>query len=143
VRDLTGIPGESGAFELAGSERVLTYRPRLVTLDDGTEVAHESQGGQLASVWSTDLGDCYVEVIHLGDGPVGGELVMVVPAPDTIAVGDLYALEPTGSIGSWAAAVDLVLGLTTTGTTIWSSVGLVSRDELESFHQRLLGILHA
>ncbi len=72
---------DTAAFEhlVTGSERTLTYRPRRVTTDDGTEIVHESLGGTLASAWAGDLGDLYVEVIHLGAGPTGGELVLVVP----------------------------------------------------------------
>jgi hypothetical protein len=134
---------EPGAYEVSGSERVLTYRPREVTLDDGTLIAHESQGGTLSSVWATDLGDRYVEVAYLGDGPVGGELVLVVPDQDVVVIGDLYATDPAAATIGWAEAVDLTLGLTTVTTTILSSSGPVARDDLEAFHQRLLGVLYA
>ena len=130
-------------YEVKGSERVLTYLPRLVTVDDGTVIAHESQGGTLASVWATDLGGRYVEVTHLGNGPIGGELVLVVPDLDVVALGDLYASYPAGATTSWAEAVDLTLGLTTVTTTILSSSGPVARDDLEAFHQQLLGVLYA
>src|SRR5215213_8598169 len=78
--DVPGIQTtDDGAVVVEGAERSLTYTPRLVTLDDGTTIAHESQGGDMASVWALDLGgDWFVEVAHLGDGPVGGELVMTV-----------------------------------------------------------------
>jgi hypothetical protein len=127
---------------VAGTRATLVYRPREVTLDDGTRIAHESRGGDLASVWATDLGDGYVEVVHLGDGPHGGELVLVLPALDVVVIGDLHAADPTGATFAWAAAVDLALGLTTASTTIVASGGPVSRDALEDFHQRLLGALH-
>ncbi len=130
-------------MEVTGSTRILTYRPRLVTLDDGTNIAHESQGGTLSSVWATDLGGRYVEVAHLGDGPIGGELVLVVPDLDIVAIGALWAAEPAGATTSWAEAVDLTLGLTTVTTTILSSSGPVARDDLEAFHQQLLGVLYA
>lgn len=134
---------EPDAYEVSGSDRVLTYRPRLVTLDDGTVIAHESQGGSLASVWATDLGGRYVEVAHLGNGPIGGELVLVVPDLDVVALGDLFSADPAGATASWAEAVDLTLGLTTVTTTILSSSGPVARDDLEAFHQQLLGVLYA
>ena len=68
-----------GTVVVEGTERTLVYTPRLVTLDDGTTVAHESRGGDMSSVWAVDLGgDFFAEVAHLGDGPVGGELVMTV-----------------------------------------------------------------
>jgi len=134
---------EPGVYEVAGDELSLTYRPRLVKLDDGTELAHESQGGTLASVWAGDLGGLYVEVVHLGDGPVGGELVAVVPDAETVLVGDLYTPDNPASVPmSWPEAVDLALGLTTESTRILATAGPVERDELEAFHQRLLGVMH-
>jgi len=129
-------------YEVSGSERTLTYWPRRVVIDDGTEIVHESRGGSLASAWATDLGNRYVEVIHVGDGPVGGELVLVVPDLDLVALGDLYRANPDAATPTWAEAVDLTLGLTTLTTKILSSSGSVARDELEAFHQRLLGVLH-
>lgn len=129
-------------YQVTGTERTLSYWPRRVTLDDGTEIVHESLGGTLSSVWVGDLGDQYVEVIHVGDGPIGGELVLVAPGLEVVALGDLYAVSPDGATPAWAEAVDLTLGLTTLTTKILSSTGSVSRDELESFHQRLLGVLH-
>ncbi len=129
-------------YEVSGTTHTLTYLPRRVTMDDGTELVHESRGGTLSSAWAGDLGARYVEVVHLGAGPTGGELVLVVPDLDIVAVGDLYATSPAGATPEWAAAVDLALGLTTDSTTILSSAGRVARDELEAFHQRLLGVLH-
>ncbi len=127
---------------VSGTERALTYQPRRVTVDDGTEIVHESLGGTLSSVWATDLGDRYVEVLHVGNGPEGGELLLVVPDLNLLVVGDLYVASPDHATPSWAEAIDLTLGLTTVSTTILSSSGPVARDELETFHQRLLGVLH-
>jgi hypothetical protein len=129
-------------YQVTGTERTLSYWPQRVTIDDGTEIVHESLGGSLSSAWAGDLGDRYVEVVHVGDGPNGGELVLVVPDLDVVALGDLYARSPDGATPSWAEAVDLTLGLTTISTNILSSSGPVTRDELEAFHQRLLGVLH-
>ena len=105
-------------YEVAGTNHTLSYWPRRVTVDDGTEIVHESLGGTLASAWASDLGERYVEVVHVGDGPTGGELVLVVPDLDVIAIGDLYATSPAGATPTWAAAVDLTLGLTTLTTKI-------------------------
>ena len=128
---------------VTGDVHTLTYRPRRVTLSSGTFVMHESRGGTLSSVWAHDLGGRFVEVVHLGDGPIGGELVLVVPDVDVVAIGDLYTpLPPPAPRPSWPAAVDLVVGLTTPRTRILTSTGFVSREELEAFHQRLLGLLH-
>ncbi len=137
-----GTDGE--VVTVHGADRTLTYRPRRVTVSDGSFVMHESRGGTLSSVWATDLGDRFVEVVHLGDGPVGGELVLVVPDADTVAIGELYApsLVTNGLRPTWPAAVDLAVGLTTASTRILSVEGPIERDELESFHQHLLRVLH-
>jgi len=134
---------EPGVYEVAGDNVRLTYHPRLVELSDGTRLVHESQGGTLSSVWAGDLGDLYVEVVHLGDGPVGGELVAVIPDDETVLLGDLYSPDLPASVPrAWPEAVDLALGLTSATTIILSTVGPVERDELEAFHQRLLGVMH-
>ncbi|KRC66734.1 hypothetical protein ASE12_19345 [Aeromicrobium sp. Root236] len=131
-----------------GAERTLTYAPRLVTLDDGTTVAHESQGGEMTSVWAADLGgDWFVEVAHLGDGPVGGELVMTathIGLDETVryvTIGDLWADElPSVVPPSWPVAVDLALGLMEGEVHV---VGAdITKDDVETLHQRLLGALH-
>jgi len=129
-------------FELSGRDRTLTYRPREVTVSDGTRLVHTSLGGDLESVWATDLGDRYVEVVHLGAGPEGGELVVVDPTTDTVAIGDLYTEDLPSVTPDWPATIDLVLGLMTADTTVVTSAGTVDRDTIEVFHQRLLGALH-
>ncbi len=130
------------AIVVSGRDRDLTYRSRRVTLDDGTWVAHESRGGTLSSVWAVDLGDRFVEVVHLGGGPSGGELAVVVPDADTVLLGELVS-EPTGPVPpSWPVAVDLAIGLTGPATTILGATGEVSREHLAELHQRLLGLLH-
>ncbi len=144
--EMEGIVAEGDAVVVTGSERTLTYRPRQVSVSDGTTVEHESRGGTLSAVWATDLGDRYVEVVHLGHGPDGGELVLVVPDADTVAVGDLASNDPDGAAaatGEWAAAVDLAIGLTRPSTQVLTTGGPISRDDLEAFHQRLLGVLYA
>lgn len=137
-----------GLVVVQGRERSLTYSPRLVTLDDGTTVAHESQGGDMSSVWATDLGGgFFAEVAHLGDGPSGGELVMTatwIGLDETrryVAIGDLYADElPAVVPPTWPVAVDLALGL------MDGQVELLGTDatkaDVEALHQRLLGALH-
>ncbi len=127
---------------ITGGDRTLTYTPTKITLDDGTELVHTSLGGGLESVWAGDLGDLYVEVTHLGDGPHGGELVLVVPDRDLVAVGDLYTPAPVGVTPAWPVTIDLVLGLMTATTTVETSHGVIDRERLEAFHQELLGHLH-
>jgi hypothetical protein len=139
---MEGITAEGDAVVVTGRERTLTYRPRSVEFSDGTTLEHESRGGTLTSVWAGDLGDRYVEVVHLGHGPEGGELVLVVPDGDTVALGDLAGGEPTGATAEWAGAIDLAIGLTRPSSQILTSSGAITRDELEDFHQRLLGVLH-
>lgn len=124
------------------------FEPRRVTLPDGATIAHESQGGTLASVTTVDHGEFFLEIAHLGDGPVGGELVMSVtrPAPgDTwLLIGDLWTEdEPTDVPPSWPVAVDLALGLVAGSTTILSPTRVVEKEELEALHQRLLAVLYA
>lgn len=143
IRETTG-----GHVLVEGGERSLTYTPRLVTLDDGTAVAHESQGGEMSSVWAVDLGgNFFVEVAHLGDGPVGGELVMTVTyigIDETlryVAIGDLWADElPAHVPPSWPAAVDLALGLMDGDVHLIGTDA--TKDDIETLHQRLLGALH-
>lgn len=147
--DVEGISETpDGHVRVDGGERSLTYTPRLVTLDDGTTVAHESQGGEMSSVWAADLGGSFfVEVAHLGDGPIGGELVMTVTyiGLETtlryVAIGDLWADELPATIPpSWPVAVDLALGL------MDGDVRLIGTDvdkaDVETLHQRLLGAIH-
>ena len=133
---------EGDAVLVEGTERTLTYRPRKVEISDGTTLEHESRGGTLSSVWAGDLGDRYVEVVHLGHGPQGGELVLVVPGDDIVALGDLAGADASGATTEWAAAVDLAIGLARPDSHVLTSEGPISRDDLEDFHQRLLGALH-
>jgi hypothetical protein len=146
------VPGiqtnDDGSIVVEGTERSLTYLPRLITLDDGTTVAHESQGGQMSSVWATDLGgDWFAEVAHLGDGPVGGELVMTVThigLDETVryvTIGDLWADDlPAHVSPSWPVAVDLALGLMDGEVHVLGPD--ITKDDVETLHQRLLGALH-
>jgi hypothetical protein len=158
--DVEGISETpDGHVVVTGGERSLTFAPRRVTLDDGTVVAHESQGGAMSAVWAADLGAPYfVEVAYLGDGPVGGELVMTVTrlAPGDparprrlVALGELWSAElpttvPTGWAG-WAAAVDLALGLLDGDVELLGTGpggAPLTKDDVEDLHQRLLGALH-
>lgn len=129
-------------YEISGRDRTLTYQPREVTIDDGTRLVHTSLGGDLESVWAGDLGDRYVEVVHLGAGPEGGELVLVDPGTDTVVIGDLYTDEAPAPHAEWPVTIDLVLGLLTERSTVITSAGTVDRETIEMFHQRLLGVLH-
>lgn len=142
-----------GHVRVAGDERSLTFGPRRAVLDDGTVVAHESQGGEMSSVWAADLGGgVFVEIAHLGDGPVGGELVMTVTLLDGdearrhVALGDLWAADlPPAVPPTWPVAVDLALGLLDGDVQVLgtSRDGVpLTKDDVEDLHQRLLGALH-
>lgn len=131
---------------MIGEKLRLHYDPRRLTISehDGsavTTVAHESRPAdtQIASVWAADLGDCYVEAMYPGDGPIGGELVVVVPSDNAIIVGGLMDSGP--ATAEWASALDLVLGLTNKDTIVHTFAGPVAREELDKAHQDLLGRL--
>lgn len=131
-----------------GGDR-LVYEPRRVSLGD-TAVEHESRGGTLVSAWAATVGSLFVEVAHLGDGPVGGELVMTVTAPHgptappRVALGDLApAVVPEHVPPSWPVALDLALGLVTDETVLLTADGRpLTRADVEDLHQRLLGKIH-
>lgn len=71
----------------------------------------------LSSVWSLDLGDQTVEVVHPGRGHTDGDVVVRVPAGDVAYAGDL--VEQSGPLyyGSdcwpleWPQTLELVVGL--------------------------------
>jgi len=130
---------QDGSIEVSDDGQVLVYTPYAVTAPDGTTIAHESRGGQMVSAWATSVGEAFVEVAHLGDGPEGGELVMTVTRPGhspAVALGRLVTDDVPATVPeSWPAAVDLALGLIVDGT-----LDSGSKDDVEAFHQRLLGV---
>lgn len=119
----------------------LVFTAYEVLAPDGTTISHESRGGSLVSVQACQVGDAFVEISHLGAGPQGGELVMVVTDSDgssQVAVGALYVEEVPATVPeSWPVAVDLAAGMVTD-----VSVEGVTREQLEDLHQRLLGVLY-
>ncbi|NRQ51298.1 hypothetical protein [Aeromicrobium stalagmiti] len=138
-----------GHLVVQGDERSLTITPYEVVLDDGTTVAHESRGGSLSSVWVTQLDRITVEVMHLGDGPAGGELVASLSVVEDdgsivasyVTVGALWTADAPGDVPpSWPVAVDLALGLIGPETQLLGPD--IEKDDLETLHQRLLGALH-
>lgn len=140
MTELTVRP--DGAIAVTSGDGTLTYTPYAVTAPDGQLIEHESRGGSLVGAWATQVGEAFVEVSYLGDGPSCGELVMVVTTPGEpprVALGALISSEvPSADVpASWPAAVDLALGLIA-DTTLDSG----SKDEVEAFHQRLLEVVH-
>ena len=141
--EVTHIHVDDGTIRVIGDRQQLIYAPLLLSVADlegniELTVAHESRQADLtiASVWATDLGDCYVEAMYPGDGPEGGELVVIVPAENAIIVGDLAA-DGTAS-NDWAAALDLALALTNAQTIVYTTQGQLPREELDDAHQNML-----
>lgn len=130
---------DDGTIDVVDGDQVLVYTPYAVTAPDGTTISHESRGGSMVSVWATSVGEAFVEVSHLGHGPAGGELVMVVTRPGhtpAVALGALVTepIPPTVA-ESWPPAVDLAVGLIVEGT-----LDSGSKDDVEDYHQRLLKV---
>ncbi len=130
---------EDGSIEVSDAGQVLVYTPYRVTAPDGSTIAHESRGGQMASVWATSVGETFVEICYLGDGPEGGELVMVATRPGhspDVALGNLVTDDVPDTVAeSWPAAVDLAIGL-----VVDETLDSGTKDDVEAFHQRLLGV---
>lgn len=131
----------SGKITVTEDDQVLVYTPYEVATSEGDIVAHESRGGELVGVWATSVGETFVEISHLGHGPAGGELVMVITEPGAapqVALGALVAEQvPTDVPPSWPVALDLALGL-----VIDDTLDGGSKDQIEAFHQRLLEVVH-
>ena len=132
------VVNEEGHVVITDGDETLTYTGLEVRTPDGSVISHESRGGSMFSAATTSVGDTFVEISHLGDGPDGGELVMVATAPDgstCVALGGLVR-ETIGEHvpESWLAAVDLAIGLVTEGT-----IDSGTKEDVEAFHQRLLG----
>lgn len=129
----------SDSVTVTGTAYSAEYQGFQVLFNDGTIIAHESRGGDLASVWAGNLGDAYIEIVYLGDGPAGGELVMTIPADNTILLGGLYASGTPAEVGeSWPPAIDLAIGLMTADTVVITDEGEVDRDEIDACYHRLL-----
>jgi hypothetical protein len=144
-----GVNDDGVAFVADAEHGTVLYEPRRVTLPDGTTIEHESQGGTLSAVAAVEHGEFFLEIAYLGDGPVGGELVMTVSVPSRpvashVYLGDLWADEvPTRVPESWPAAVDLAIGLLGPEALPVAGGNVITKDDVEAFHQQLLGVLHA
>lgn len=118
----------------------LTYSGTEVTTSTGRVIRHESRGGELVSAATATVGDIFVEISYLGDGPEGGELAMVATLPDlstVVALGGLVTDQiPSEVPHSWPNAIDRALGLIVADT-----IDSGTKEEIEDFHQRLLGVI--
>lgn len=117
--------GEARADEMAASRVVVPTRT-------------------LSSVGALDLGDRYVELVHPGRGHTGGDLCVRVPDADVLVAGDLVeaADDPALAVPAygddcwpldWPAALDLVVGVTTSASVVVPGHGpVVDRDFVET-----------
>jgi len=84
-----------------------------------------------ASASVVDLGDRQLELVHLGRGHTGGDLVVRVPDADVLLAGDLVEESAPPSYGEdalpleWPQTLDLALGLTTPETVVVPGHGAV------------------
>ena len=96
-----------------------------------------------SSASTIDLGDRYVELLHLGRGHTDGDLVLRVPDCDVLFGGDLVEesadRDATPGFGSdcwpleWADTLDLVIGLLTPESLVVPGHGVVvNRDFVET-----------
>ena len=84
-----------------------------------------------SSAVSLDLGDRFVELVHPGRGHTAGDLVVRVPDADVVLAGDLVEEGNPPGFGEdcfpmeWPLALDTVLGLTTSASTVVPGHGAV------------------
>ncbi|WP_370290175.1 MBL fold metallo-hydrolase [Nocardioides sp.] len=104
-----------------------------------------------------DLDDRQVELVHLGRGHTGGDLVVRVPDADVVLAGDLLEESAPPAYGDdsypleWASTLDLVLTLVTGGTVVVPGHGaLVDRgfveqqcDDIRAVGEGIRELLHA
>lgn len=77
-----------------------------------------------SSAWATDLGDRYVEVVHLGRGHTAGDVLVRVPDANLLCAGDLIESSAPPSYGDdsypleWGVTLEQVSSLIGTGTVV-------------------------
>ena len=100
-----------------------------------------------SSAVALDLGDRWVELVHPGRGHTAGDLVVRVPDADVLLAGDLVEESGPPGLGDdsypleWPLSLDIVLGLTTTGSVVVPGHGApVDRDFVEE-QRNTIGIV--
>ncbi|MDN5856327.1 MAG: MBL fold metallo-hydrolase, partial [Actinomycetia bacterium] len=100
-----------------------------------------------SSAWSTDLGDCLVEVVHPGRAHTAGDVVVKVTPDRVTYVGDLVEESGPPSYGTdsypleWGDALDFVVGVCEPESTIVPGHGdAVDRDFLQEQRKSILDV---
>jgi glyoxylase-like metal-dependent hydrolase (beta-lactamase superfamily II) len=142
-----GIPASVAHIkELIAADRELDPEHPEITdeiLQDVLDTDPVLPGRTFSSAATIDLGDRYVELLHLGRGHTDGDLVLRVPDCDVLFAGDLVEesadRDATPGFGTdcwpleWADTLDRVIGLLTKQSSIVPGHGLVvDRDFVES-----------
>lgn len=100
-----------------------------------------------SSAVSLDLGDRVVELVHPGRGHTDGDLVVRVPDVDVVLAGDLVEESAAPVYGTdcfpldWPHSMDVVLGLTTAGSTVVPGHGAPVDREFVEVQRNDLGLM--
>lgn len=100
-----------------------------------------------SSAWSTDLGDCLVEVMHPGPAHTGGDIVVKVVSDRVVFTGDLVEESGPPSYGDdcyplgWGQALDLLVGVCEPDATVVPGHGdAVDRDFVQEQRQTIVDV---
>ncbi|WP_243060787.1 MBL fold metallo-hydrolase [Nocardioides sp. SR21] len=94
-----------------------------------------------------DVGDRQVELVYPGRGHTAGDLVMRVPDADVLLAGDLVEESAPPSFGEdswpmdWPLSLDVVLGLSTSSTTVVPGHGTPVDREFVEEQRNTIGII--
>jgi glyoxylase-like metal-dependent hydrolase (beta-lactamase superfamily II) len=100
-----------------------------------------------SSAVSLDLGDRVVELVHPGRGHTDGDLVVRIPDVDVVLAGDLVEESAPPVYGAdcfpldWPHSMDVVLGLTTGGSTVVPGHGVPVVRDLVEVQRNELGLV--
>lgn len=144
---------DSAAFikDLIAADRELDPEHPEITdeiLQDVLDTEPRLPDVTFSSASTIDLGDRYVELLHLGRGHTSGDLVLRVPDCDLLFAGDLVEesadRDGTPGFGSdcwpfeWVATLDLVIGLLKPESLVVPGHGfIVGRDFVETQRERI------